>query len=390
MNSRLELTLAKVSERIFEKPNNVKMLLWIKRVMCLATIWAVYYAYSLKSYNAMGLFLLALAAWYIDSLITSNSLHLYVDVVCLTIVSGTVESVFMSGELGFAACFMCVTVAVIAIFVLGLFWGNIIAFLNFSFITVLFNIDSLDWIHEAYSQKFCERFPFMMVCFLAIANFIVYGMNKNMISMRNYRSNLNELIIKGKNERSDISLKILIAMHRAMAAKSPAMAEHALKTAEWTDRLAIELGLHNGARRRYYYAGLLHDIGKIGLPDEFWDKYELTDEEYETYKKHVEIGYELLKKLRLDEISDAAMYHHEKWKGEGYKGLRGNDIPEIARIVGVANFISRLLQRGLKYDEIKTELIAEGGKAYDIRIVEVACKLIDDSIKKEQEDAIFS
>ncbi len=229
----------------------------------------------------------------------------------------------------------------------------------------------------------------MMISFLAVANFIVYGMNKYMIAQRNYRTNLNDLIVQGKRDRSEISLKVLITLHRAMTTKSPSMEKHAEDTGVWTNRIAIEMGLHNGAKQRYYYAGLLHDIGKSGLPDEFWDKEELTDEEYEVYKKHVDIGYDILKKLRLDEISDAALYHHEKWKGNGYKGLRGNEIPEIARIVGVANYISRLSLRGLNYEDIKTELIAEGGKAYDIRVVEVACKVIDDRIKEEKEKEIF-
>ena len=389
MEDKISNNLSKVMDCLVEKPNNVMMSLWIKRVMCLATIWAVYYAYELKAYDSMKLLLIALAVWFVDSIITNNGIYIYFDVVCLTIVSASVCSVFMSGELGFAACFICVTIAVIAIFVLGLSWGNLLALLNFAFITILFNIDSLDWIHEAYPQKFCERFPYMMICFLAVANFLVYGMNRIIVSNRNYHSNLNELIIQGKKERRDISLKILITMHKAMAAKSPQMAKHSEDTAEWTDRIALEMGLHNGGRKRYYYAGLLHDIGKIGLPDEFWDKLELTEDEYEAYKKHVDIGYEILSKLGFEEISDAAKYHHEKWKGNGYKGLRGNEIPEIARIVGVANFISRLLQKGLDYEAIKLELIAEGGKAYDIRIVEIATKLIDERIIVEKEELIF-
>lgn len=389
MKARLESGFQDFWECVNEKPNNVMMSLWIKRMMCFTTIWSMYYAYTFRAYKSMAFLLIALGVWFIDALVTNKGVFIYFDLVCMTIVSGIVDSIFLSGKLGFSSCFMCLAIAVVAVFLSGMFWGNIISFLNFMFMTVLFNIDSLDWIHEAYSQKFCERFPFIMICFLATANFIVYGMNKYTISRRKYQETLNALIIRGKLNRADISLKILLTMYRAMAAKSPVMAKHSECTAEWTNRIAISHGLHNGSKKRYYYAGLLHDIGKIGLPDSFWDKLELTDEEYEEYKKHVDIGYSIVKKLRLEEISDATLYHHEKWKGNGYKGLRGNEIPEIARIVGVANYIARLEQKGLALYQIKDELNKEAGKAYDIRIVEIAVKLIDEDIEKEKEEEIF-
>lgn len=389
MRTAIERRLSQIWECAVEKPNNVMMSLSIKRVMCFLTVWAIFYSYQLKSYTSMALFSLAVFVWFFDALITNKGVFLYIDVICLTIVTGVVDSVFMSGELGFASCFICITIGVIAIFLLGLMWGNLLAFINFGFITVLFSIDSLDWIHEAYSQKFCERFPYMMICFLSVAMFIVYGMNKYDIAQRNYKNNLNELIARGKEDRTDISLKILLTMHKTMAAKSPAIAQHSECTAEWTNKLAVEMGIQTASKRRYYYAGLLHDIGKIGLPDEFWDKYELTDEEYEVYRQHVDIGYDIVKKLRLEEISDAALYHHEKWKGNGYKGIRGNEIPEVARVVGVANFISRLIYKEESYQHIIEELMAEAGKAYDVRIVEAACKLLNEEIKKAEEDKIF-
>lgn len=360
-------------------------------MMCFCTIWSMYYAYTFKAYKSMGLLMIALLIWFFDALVTNKGVYIYFDVICATVVSGIVELVFMSGRLGFASCFMCLTVMVISLFILGMFWGNILGILNFIFITILFNVDSADllWIHESYSQKFCERFPYIMLCFMVTVNLIVYGMNKYTISRRKYQETLNALIIRGKLNRADISLKILLTMFKAMAAKSPAMAKHSECTAEWTNKIAIAMGLHSGSKRRYYYAGLLHDIGKIGLPDSFWDKTELTDEEYEIYKEHVDVGYSIVKKLRLEEISDATLYHHEKWKGNGYKGLRGNEIPEIARMVGVANFIARLLQKELSLEQIKDELNQEAGKAYDVRIVEIAIQVIDQEIEKKKEEDIF-
>ena len=101
------------------------------------------------------------------------------------------------------------------------------------------------------------------------------------------------------------------------------------------------------------------------------------------------IGYDIIDQLQLKDISDAALYHHEKWKGDGYKGLRADEIPQIARIVGVANYISRLEQKGNDLEQIKKDLTGQGGKAYDIRIVRLACEAIDDQIRLEKERSIL-
>ena len=89
---------------------------------------------------------------------------------------------------------------------------------------------------------------------------------------------------------------------------------------------------------------LLHDIGKIGIPDAILNKpAKLTDEEYAVMKTHVTLGAEILKDFTLiDNVDVGALYHHEKYDGTGYcHGLKGTEIPIEARIIGIADALDR-------------------------------------------------
>ena len=147
-------------------------------------------------------------------------------------------------------------------------------------------------------------------------------------------------LVKKQNENKLFIREMIEAFAKTIDMKDKYTNGHSARVAEYTAMLAEELGYDEEEVEKFYNIALLHDIGKIGITDSFMFKETLTDEEYEIYKTHVDIGYDILSKLQLKEISEAVLYHHEKWKGNGYKGLRGDEIPEMARIVGVANYIT--------------------------------------------------
>ena len=390
MIQRTEQVIEHIIECLRERPHDDQMSLWLKRVVCIATIWAIIYSAHIGQNNYVMLFTVALTAWFIDSEISAHKTYLYVDFACIGIVTGVALTVVLSGGLGQIACFIALMIAVVSVFILGLLWGNVLGLFSCIFMAIVFSININNKMVDMYSKEFCERFVYIMASFMATANFIVYGMTNYWINKRKYTENLGKLIEKGKSGRRDVNLKILIAMYKTLETKSPIMAKHSELTAIWTRLIASKMGIRKEEElRTYYYAGLLHDIGKIGIPDVYMDRDELTDEEYEIYKKHVDIGYDIIDQLQLKDISDAALYHHEKWKGDGYKGLRADEIPQIARIVGVANYISRLEQKGNDLEQIKKDLTGQGGKAYDIRIVRLACEAIDDQIRLEKERSIL-
>ena len=390
MITRIEAFTNRIIDSLIEKPQNREMSLWLKRVACIATIWAIVYSAILGSNRCVILFTIALTAWFVDSEVSAHIFNTYVDFVCIGVVTGVVLTVVLYGDLGQIGCFIALTIAVLSVFILGLLWGNILGLFSCLFVAIVFSVNKDNRMADIYSKEFCDRFIYIMLSFMATVNFIVYGMTDYWIYKREYRKNLATLIDKGKSERKEVYLKILIAMYKTLESKSPAMARHSERTAEWTKMIARKMGVHREDElKNYYYAGLLHDIGKIGIPDKFMDRADLTDEEYQIYKKHVDIGYDILKKIDIEDISNAALYHHEKWKGDGYKGLRGDEIPQIARIVGVANYLTRLEEQGKSLKEMREDIKALGGKAYDVRIVGYTCEVIDELIAREKERMIW-
>ena len=105
-------------------------------------------------------------------------------------------------------------------------------------------------------------------------------------------------------------------------------------------KIAEQMGWDAARREKVFIGTLLHDVGKIGIPDRILNKpSRLTDEEYEVMKSHVTLGVKIVKDIKqLDEELDAIKYHHERFDGRGYPyGLSGEDIPLSGRIIAVAD-----------------------------------------------------
>ena len=145
------------------------------------------------------------------------------------------------------------------------------------------------------------------------------------------------------------------------------------------------MGFEEDKTENLYYTALLHDIGKIGIPDSILKKEgRLTDEEYEVIKKHSAIGGEILECISIiNEIKEGAAFHHEKYDGTGYNtGLKGEHIPITARIICVADAFDAMAttrpyrqQRSPEY--IISELKTNEGTQFDPLIAEVLIGLIN-------------
>jgi putative nucleotidyltransferase with HDIG domain len=120
---------------------------------------------------------------------------------------------------------------------------------------------------------------------------------------------------------------------------------HSEDVARYSVFIAHQLGLDEEFRRNIWNAGLLHDIGKIGIPDVVLRKPgALTDAEYETVKQHVALGDAIVRDIpNVELVRTGIRHHHERWDGKGYlDGLEGGDIPVIARVLGVADAFSAM------------------------------------------------
>nr|MCR5083904.1 HD domain-containing protein [Succinivibrionaceae bacterium] len=154
-------------------------------------------------------------------------------------------------------------------------------------------------------------------------------------------------------EKSQQNVRLFNEMTRALAqtidAKDRYTHGHSSRVAALSRLIARLSGeVSEGDRQKIYFAGLLHDIGKISIPDEIINKpSRLSDEEYALIKGHASAGHEILKNITsMPELSIGAHYHHELYNGKGYpEGLKGKEIPMVARIIGVADAYDAMTSR---------------------------------------------
>lgn len=173
--------------------------------------------------------------------------------------------------------------------------------------------------------------------------------------------------------------RMLEAMVRSLEARDPHTALHSERMAAIALDIAREMGLPEPQRDVLLLGGKLHDIGKVGVPDAVLLKPgELSPEEWERMRAHPEIGLKILSPMLpfLGPIEDIVLHHHERWDGEGYpKGLRGEEIPLLARIAAVADAYEamtadRPYRRGMEPGEALGILLEEAGKQFDPLVVE--------------------
>jgi putative nucleotidyltransferase with HDIG domain len=199
-------------------------------------------------------------------------------------------------------------------------------------------------------------------------------------------------------QQSELFTGIVHALTSAIDAKDPYTCGHSDRVARVAVRLAQELGCDQQSVHMIYLAGLLHDIGKIGVSDAVLRKTgRLTTAEYEHVKAHVQIGHRILVDLKtLDDVLPVVLHHHERWDGAGYpQGLKGEQIPLAARILAVADAFdamasNRPYRRGMADNKIDETFRAGAGKQWDPRVIEAFSRAWPDSteiVARALEDA---
>lgn len=161
---------------------------------------------------------------------------------------------------------------------------------------------------------------------------------------------------------------------------------HSLRVSLYSREIARRMGMSEDDVQNIFYIALLHDIGKIGITDNILSKPgPLTAEERNVIQQHVTIGGDILKDFSsIPNIVDGALYHHEKFDGSGYAaGLKGVDIPLVARIICVADSFdamssARCYRKAMPMDYIEKELKENAGKQFDPAIVEYMLEMIQD------------
>lgn len=184
-------------------------------------------------------------------------------------------------------------------------------------------------------------------------------------------------------------LSMIKTLVKSIDARDPYTAGHSERVAKYAVWIAERLGVDEATCGQLYKAALLHDIGKIGIPDHILLKRgRLTDEEFDTIKQHTVIGASILSNMEpkhaLTYAIQIARSHHEKMNGSGYPdGLKGEDIPFFARIVCVADAFDamttvRPYSNGFSYEKAAEELIRCRGLIFDETVVDAFTAILEE------------
>ena len=250
-----------------------------------------------------------------------------------------------------------------------------------------------------FSSTMRVRFPLLYMIEFIFAIIIKIRLSKvennrnllfnNLIELQNSLQQQVEDRTKELKEEKNNSEKLLIELTQALAttidAKDKYTSGHSRRVAEYSKMLAAALGKDEKTQQDIYLFALLHDIGKIGIPDGIINKREkLTEEEYAEIRKHPQIGYEILKSITiLPNLKSGVRWHHERLDGKGYPdGLKGDEIPEYARIISVADSYdamtsNRSYRDSLPQDVVRAEIKKNSGIQFDPKVAEKMLEIID-------------
>jgi putative nucleotidyltransferase with HDIG domain len=181
------------------------------------------------------------------------------------------------------------------------------------------------------------------------------------------------------------------ALVNAIDAKDEYTRGHSVRVAKYSRMLAEKLGLSSEECDNVYYMALLHDIGKIGVPNEIINSTSrLTDDEYAVIKTHPGLGYDILAEIKSrPDLSIGARWHHERYDGKGYPdGKKGEEIPFYARIIAVADSYdamtsNRSYRNYMSQDKVRSEIENNSGTQFDPDVAKCMLSVIDQDVNYE-------
>ncbi len=209
---------------------------------------------------------------------------------------------------------------------------------------------------------------------------------KQIAELLKLQKHLSEEVERKTKENEQLFLHVVSSLAGAIDAKDTYTNGHSSRVAEYSKEIARRYGYNMKEQSDIYIIGLLHDVGKIGVPDSVINKPgKLTDEEFEYIKKHPIIGSQILKNIKeMPKLSIGARWHHEKYDGSGYPdGLAGEEIPEEARIIAVADAYDAMSSKRsyrniMPQKRIRDEIQNGIGTQFDPRFAEIMLSMIDE------------
>ena len=186
-----------------------------------------------------------------------------------------------------------------------------------------------------------------------------------------------------------LMMGLLHSLTSAVDAKDAYTCGHSERVALLSRHLAVQAGMSDDAAKRVYMAGLLHDVGKIGVPEAVLQKTgRLTPEEFEQIKKHPEIGARILRDVKqIEDLIPGVMHHHERFDGRGYPaGLAGENIPIMGRVICLADCFdamtsSRTYRKAMPIEVAMTEIRRCAGTQFDPRLADAFLQISPEQLR---------
>ena len=211
---------------------------------------------------------------------------------------------------------------------------------------------------------------------------------RHTIELTTLQRSLSAEVERKTGENRALFLHVVKSLADAIDAKDTYTNGHSGRVAEYSMEIARRAGYPAQRQSDIYMMGLLHDVGKIGIPDAVINKpARLTDEEYEIIKTHPVMGARILKNIQeMPKLATGARWHHERYDGRGYPdGLKGGDIPEEARIIAVADAYDAMTSRRsyrdvMSQEKVRSEIEKGRGTQFDPRFADIMLAMIDEDV----------
>ena len=209
---------------------------------------------------------------------------------------------------------------------------------------------------------------------------------RNTIELVKLQRQLESAVEEKVEENRRLALSVVSTLAETIEAKDEYTRGHSRRVAEYSREIARRYGYNKKQQENIYMMGILHDVGKIGVPDTIITKNgKLTDEEYAQMKQHPAIGHRILSTIKeRPDLATGARWHHERYDGKGYPdGISGTDIPEQARIIAVADAYDamtskRSYRNALPQEVVRGEIEKGRGTQFDPEFADIMLSMIDD------------
>jgi len=277
-----------------------------------------------------------------------------------------------------------------------------VSYTNLDFGDYSFNISILDEKGEVIAKNeyfFTKQREFydtetfniyMYVVFILLIIYITWVISRGLLQKT---ISIQKREIELANGKLRMTEAAVLTIAKMVDAKDENTSQHSYRVAQYSLLIADKLGLNSADKEELRRAAMLHDIGKIRISDSILKKpSRLTDEEADIMRNHVVSGAEILRDFNFsDYIIDGARYHHERYDGSGYvEGLKGEDIPLFARIIGIADAFdamtaNRVYRKRLSFDVVLSEIKKGRGTQFDPQMADIMLELIEERLIDEKE-----